>query len=80
MFGGLIRLLFLGFLFWLGWLLVRRIKALLEESRSSGGQHPQQVHMLRCEHCGLHIPEHEGVRALSGHVYCCETHRRLANQ
>ena len=82
MFGGMTRLLFLAFLIWLGWVLWRRVKALLDAtgtaSRGPSAGSPQQLHMLRCEHCGLHVPEHEAVRALNGHVYCCEDHRRLA--
>ena len=32
--------------------------------------------MLACEHCGVHIPESEGVRDDSG-FYCSDEHRRL---
>ncbi|MBA4741541.1 MAG: hypothetical protein H2060_02385 [Azoarcus sp.] len=32
--------------------------------------------MLACEHCGVHIPESEGVQDASG-FYCSDEHRRL---
>ncbi len=32
--------------------------------------------MVACAHCGLHVPESEGVRG-GGSVYCCDEHRRL---
>lgn len=35
---------------------------------------PQQ--MLACAHCGVHVPEGEGVSD-AGVFYCCDAHRRL---
>lgn len=32
-----------------------------------------------CAHCGVHVPESEGVRA-NGRFYCSEAHRRLAER
>ncbi|MDD3328093.1 MAG: PP0621 family protein [Zoogloea sp.] len=32
--------------------------------------------MVACAHCGLHVPESEGVRGGSS-FYCCDEHRRL---
>jgi len=32
--------------------------------------------MVACAHCGLHVPESEGVRA-GGGFYCSDEHRRL---
>ena len=32
--------------------------------------------MLACDHCGVHIPEGEGVRDANG-FYCSDEHRRL---
>lgn len=31
--------------------------------------------MLECAHCGVNVPESDGVRA-DGVFYCCEQHRR----
>jgi hypothetical protein len=32
--------------------------------------------MVACAHCGLHVPESEGVRG-NGAFYCSDEHRRL---
>jgi uncharacterized protein len=32
--------------------------------------------MVPCAHCGLHVPESEGVRGAGG-FFCSEEHRRL---
>ncbi len=32
--------------------------------------------VVACEHCGLHVPESEGVHA-GEHFFCCDEHRRL---
>jgi uncharacterized protein len=33
--------------------------------------------MIRCEHCGVHAPEAEGIKA-AGHFYCSDEHYRLS--
>ncbi|MDX9698717.1 MAG: PP0621 family protein [Rhodocyclaceae bacterium] len=35
--------------------------------------------MPACEHCGLHVPESEGV-TVEGHFFCSEAHRRLGRK
>ncbi len=32
--------------------------------------------MLRCDYCGLHVPEDEALR-IAGRNYCSEEHKRL---
>lgn len=32
--------------------------------------------MVRCAHCGVHLPRSEG-RARGGEFFCCEEHLRL---
>lgn len=32
--------------------------------------------MVACAHCGVHVPESEGVTS-GGHFFCSEEHRRL---
>jgi len=69
----ILRLLLLALLFWL---LYRGVLALLGKARpevirrrsSDGGQ------MVRCAHCGLHIPQQEALER-DGHYYCSEEHR-----
>lgn len=33
--------------------------------------------MVRCDHCGLHVPEHEAILT-DGHRYCSPEHERQA--
>ncbi|MDD3517095.1 MAG: PP0621 family protein [Chromatiales bacterium] len=40
-------------------------------------QRIQSGDVVRCDHCGLHVPESESVRNGDRH-YCCEDHRRRA--
>lgn len=32
--------------------------------------------MVRCSHCGLHLPSDEAVHDAQGHSYCGEAHRQ----
>ncbi|KWT74944.1 MULTISPECIES: PP0621 family protein [unclassified Variovorax] len=34
--------------------------------------------MLRCAHCGLHLPAPDAVRGADGTAYCSAAHRRAA--
>lgn len=69
----LIFLLLIGILFWLlkGWLHKRHDRT--ANRNDPGGK------MLRCAHCGLHVPENEAIR-FEQHSYCCEQHRQLGPQ
>ena len=40
---------------------------------AAGPQAPER--MLACNHCGLHVPQSEGV-TVGERFYCCEEHRR----
>jgi uncharacterized protein len=36
-----------------------------------------QVAMVRCAHCGVHVPANEALVDAQGHHYCCAEHREL---
>lgn len=36
--------------------------------------------MLRCAHCGLHLPSDEAVLDAKGRTYCGDTHRQAGPQ
>ena len=36
--------------------------------------------MVRCAHCGLHLPATEAIAAPGGAVYCSTAHREAATQ
>ncbi|MBN9696792.1 MAG: hypothetical protein J0L85_13445 [Zoogloea sp.] len=40
------------------------------------GAEPAFEQMVACAHCGLHVPESEGVKG-GGQFYCSDEHRRL---
>lgn len=44
---------------------------------ASRGNSPER--MLGCDHCGIHVPESEGVRD-GERFFCCEEHRRLGSR
>ncbi|WP_079433583.1 PP0621 family protein [Zoogloea sp. LCSB751] len=47
------------------------------EERSQARAPSEQIEqMVACAHCGVHVPESEGVRS-DGHFFCSEDHRRL---
>lgn len=69
----LIRLLILAVLIWLVYRLVKAYAKSLEPPQikaKSGGD------MVRCAHCGIHIPKSEGLLQ-DGKVFCSEAHRNL---
>lgn len=52
------------------------VRLLLRRAGSAGKRRvegPRQ--MVRCDHCGLHVPDDEAVRSQDGHVFCSEEHR-----
>lgn len=54
------------------WLLKSYRKQLPREDNAS----MQAEDMVRCVHCGVHLPKHEGIQA-GGKFYCSEEHRRI---
>jgi uncharacterized protein len=43
---------------------------------SDEGRRQTPERMLACAHCGVHVPESEGVQA-GEHFFCSEAHRKL---
>ena len=69
---GLFRLILLLAIVWLVLGLVRRLRQ--GPARPPSAERPQSTHMVRCDRCGVYVPEGEAVRA-RGHVYCSAAHR-----
>ena len=58
----------------------RRIKARASLGRKAeDGRLGKPEPMLECRHCGLIVPESEGVRA-GEDFYCCDAHRRAGQR
>ncbi|SEA99303.1 PP0621 family protein [Variovorax sp. YR216] len=36
--------------------------------------------MVRCAHCGLHLPATDAVRGNAGRIYCSAAHRKTAEE
>ena len=58
---------------------LRRFKAQNALRRKEAGKPVAAERMLECRHCGLIVPESEGVRA-GEEFYCCDAHRRAGQR
>lgn len=61
---------FLGVVWWI-W---SKRKASVDSKPSSTRRVPAEEKMVTCVHCGVHLPESEGLID-DGRIYCCEAHR-----
>lgn len=70
------RLLFIIILFVVSYLVIKSFLSKLEKNKKIGQQQrTDKTKMLKCEECGLHIPEHEAIRQ-GDHVFCSLEHAR----
>ena len=69
-------LILLGLVFAVIWWLKLNRASSSNNTSSNNGTTTTQ-HMVRCAHCGLHLPENEAIRSPHA-VYCSEAHRALA--
>ncbi|MDH5180366.1 MAG: PP0621 family protein [Gammaproteobacteria bacterium] len=73
----LIRILIIAFLVWL---VLRLIKNKIDQqNRKRADSQDQIATMVRCRHCGLHIPKQDAVES-ANQYYCSQEHRRLAEK
>ncbi len=71
----LIRLLIIALLAWLAYRFIKRlINPEPSQSVQGKGEAPAVDTMVRCEECGLHVPDAEAVHD-GGHTYCSTRHR-----
>ena len=70
---GIFRLLAIIFVIWLIVHFARRL--LNARNKQPDRDKPGKIgRMVRCETCGLHIPEQEAIQK-QGHFYCCKAHQ-----
>lgn len=69
----LIFFLILIGVWWVRRALQRTGRSARRDERRQKLDEPERV--LACRHCGVHVPESEGVRNSDG-FYCCEAHQR----
>lgn len=70
----MIRLLAIALFFWIVIVLVRNYFKRAARVRQQPGQPTRIGTMVRCELCGLHVPESEAVKK-NGQYYCSLQHR-----
>jgi len=70
---GLFRLLALIFIVWLVIHFAKRLLATRKRTDATGKKE-KIANMVRCEVCGLHIPEKEAIHH-GEHYFCSEAHR-----
>ena len=73
------RLLFILILFVVSYLIVRSIRSKLDKNKhidkNSSSSDNKKTQMLKCDECGLHIPEHEAIKQ-GNLVFCSLEHAR----
>ena len=70
---GLIRVLLILLLLWVIWMLIRRtLTALRPPSRPEPGEGER---MVRCLHCGVHVPEREAIWR-EERAFCSDRHQQ----
>lgn len=65
---------FLGVVWWI-W---SKRKASEDSKPLSSRPVPAEEKMVTCVHCGVHLPESEGLND-GGRIYCCEAHRAASS-
>ena len=66
-------LLLVGFLLLKSWL--RKLEIMKQQNRQPSGQSKNNTRMLRCLHCGLHVPESEAI-SQGGNHFCSLEHAK----
>lgn len=69
----LIRLIALAALFWLLYRLILALLQKLQPPTPRQRPRPHSDSMVRCELCGLHVPQDEAL-VRNGRYYCCKEH------
>lgn len=75
---GLIRLLILAALVYLAWRFAKRLLAAAnrgDDQRPPRSSEPRGETMVRCQQCGLHVPEAEAFKH-RGLGFCSQEHQR----
>ncbi len=75
----ILLILLIWFLLWFGRRLFKRLKQnqydkTRMEQATTTATRQQSKAMVRCEYCGVYLPEEEALSSGKSH-YCCEAHR-----
>lgn len=69
----MIRLLIIVALVWVAWKLLRNALSSKAQGSQSTAAGSDTTRMVKCEQCGVHLPEHEAT-VKDGHVFCSQRH------
>lgn len=71
---GILRILILAALVWLAWRLLRNLlSAPSQPSTSDQSANPAPERMVKCTHCGVHLPEQQAIKQHQDY-FCSSTH------
>lgn len=73
------RLLFLVVIFIVIYWLFKSYRNRVSKDQATGDASSQAEDMVRCAHCGVHLPKHESTMA-GGKYFCNEAHRHMHNE
>ena len=71
---GLIRLIIIAALIYLAWRVIKRLLAQARPSESGSGSGNPQI-MVKCAHCGVHVPTPDAF-SHNGQHFCSQEHQR----
>lgn len=72
------RILFILVLLAVGYLLLKSLqRKIMNDNKQASGQLKKNIRMVRCDHCGLHVPEPEAVTH-GGKAFCSLDHAQQA--
>ena len=74
----ILLILFIWFLLWFGRRYIQKLKQNQYNEpnikpKTATGE--QSKTMVRCDYCGIYLPEEEALSSGKNHYYCCEAHR-----
>ena len=69
------RLLFFAVIAAVVYWLLKSYRTQMPKDGDASGPAEVAEDMVRCVHCGVHLPKHESILA-GGEIYCSEAHRR----
>jgi len=70
-----ILLILLIFFLWRLWKILNRRSKNLKQQGNNPPPKPSTEALLRCAHCGTHIPKQEAIYSEDGKTFCCQAHK-----
>jgi len=71
----IVRLILILLVLWAVYGLVRQVRGAAQRRDGQPANKAKTGEMVRCDHCGTHVPAENAIISDSG-TYCCEEHHR----